>query len=246
MMIRSKALISFKTGASSAYIDGFCRIFGDDESFVREIILCANEVFEIYEDNCFLGGLCVLDVSIKSGYSLKTGAYIYGAFICESARGRGLFKQLCKHVFEFYQNEFYDFALTIPASKDLFPLYERLGFKTPIEGCVSILGDQSGVILPQEARLIDFDGDFNALYFMHIQNDMLIKDFDLFVHSLADFEIKYIEFNGARGYALLKDDDIIYASGSFIKYKTSKKGLLLPFGEEIFTDGALCDILFEI
>ncbi|MBO5375092.1 MAG: GNAT family N-acetyltransferase [Clostridia bacterium] len=239
-------MISFKTGASSEYINDFCRVFGDDEEFVCSVILCANEVFEIYEDNSFLGGLCVLDVSIKSGYSIKNGAYIYGAFICESARGRGLFKQLCEYVFEFYQNEFYDFALTIPASHDLFPLYERLGFKTAIEGCVSILGEACGVILPKEVTIIDFDDDFNLLYFLHIENDMLIKDFDLFKHTVADFEIKYIEFNGARGYALLKDDMIIYASGSFVEYKTSKKGLLLPFGEKICTEGALCDILFEI
>ena len=239
-------MISFKTGASKEYIDGFCRIFGDEVSFIHKVLGCANEVFEIYENNKFAGGLCVLDVSVKSGYSIKNGAYIYGAYICESARGRGLFRQLCDHVFDYYRNEFYDFALTIPASKELFPAYERLGFTSSLGGCVSIVGDDAYALLPENTEFFDFDGDYNSLYFMHIEKDMLIKDFDLFKRSVSDFDIKYIELNGERGYALLQDRALIYASAPFVQYKTAKKALVCPFTDVDFDNKVLCDILFEV
>lgn len=239
-------MISIKRGASKEYIDNFHLIFGDDLDFIRSVVLMANEVFEIYEDGNFLGGVCVFDVSIKNGFSIKSGAYIYGAYIIESARGRGLFRQLCDHVCEFYANEFYDFALTIPAKSDLFHVYERLGFDVPICGVISLTGEYTGIILPQGTSFRDFDGDFQALYFMHIQNDMLIKTFDLFKLSLDGFDIKYIEYNESLGYALFKGDALVYASGAFVTCSPKKKGLIRAFSELCIPQNLLCDILFEI
>ena len=66
-------MITFKNGASADYIDGFCRIFGDSKEFIHKIISVSNEVFEIYEDGTFCGGLCAIDVSIKVDNAIKTG-----------------------------------------------------------------------------------------------------------------------------------------------------------------------------
>ena len=80
---------------------------------------------------------------------------------------------------------------------------------------------------------------------MHIEKDSLIKDFDLFKKSVADFEIKYIEYEGERGYALLQDKALIFASAPFADYKVAKKALVCPF-TDVSVDGVLCDILFEV
>ena len=113
-------------------------------------------------------------------------------------------------------------------------------------GCVSIVGDDAYALLPENTEFFDFDGDYNSLYFMHIEKDMLIKDFDLFKRSVSDFDIKYIELNGERGYALLQDRALIYASAPFVQYKTAKKALVCPFTDVDFDNKVLCDILFEV
>jgi predicted acetyltransferase len=239
-------LITFKNGASAEYINGFCEIFGDSKEFVHKIISLSNEVFEIYEDGSFCGGLCAIDVSINIGNSIKSGAYIYGAFITEGARGRGLFRKLCEYVHSYYCDELYDFMMTVPADSSLFELYRGLGFEHSLNGVVSLCGDTTAVILPQGAEFSDFDGDYSSLYFMHIQNDSLIKTYDIFKQSVCDFDIKYITFEGKRGYALFDGDALIFASGDFVKYVSAKKGLLMKITDFTVPKGVLCDILFEI
>lgn len=238
-------MISFKRTASSAYIEGFHQIFGDDYEFIKKIISLSQDVFEIYENDTFCGGLCAIELSIKTDYTIKSGIYIYGAFICESARGRGLFGKLCAHVCEFYADNFYDFIFTIPANNSLFPLYEHLGFDTPLDGVISLTGEKTAVILPQGTLISDFDGNYNELYFIHIQNDMLIKTYDLFKYSVSDFDIKYLSYNGKRGYALFKDGTLVLASGEFAKSRCARKGLLKKF-TDFELPQLLCDALFEI
>ena len=239
-------MITFKNGASSEYIDGFCNIFGDSKEFVHKIISLSNEVFEIYEDGAFCGGLCAIDVSLNIGNSIKSGAYIYGAFICERARGRGLFRKLCEYVHAYYCEELYDFMMTIPADSSLFELYHGLGFTHQLNGVISLCGDTTAVILPQDVEFSDFDGDFGALYFMHIQNDDLIKTYDIFKQSVCDFDIKYIDFGTERGYALFDSDALVFASGKFVKNATAKKGALMKITDFEVPKSVLCDILFEI
>ena len=135
-------MITFKNGASAEYVDGFCKIFGDSKEFVHKIISISNEVFEIYEDGVFCGGLCAIDVSIRVDNAIKSGAYIYGAFICESARGRGLFRKLCEYVHAYYCEELYDFMMTIPANASLFELYKGLGFGHYLDGVVKLHKDE--------------------------------------------------------------------------------------------------------
>lgn len=239
-------MITFKNGASAEYIDGFCKIFGDSKEFVHKIISISNEVFEIYEDGVFCGGLCAIDVSIKVDNAIKSGAYIYGAFICESARGRGLFRKLCEYVHAYYCEELYDFMMTIPANASLFELYKGLGFGHYLDGVVSLCGDTTAVILPQGTEFSDFDDDFSSLYFIHIQNDNLIKTYDIFKQSVCDFDIKYISLGDKRGYALFEGDALIFASGDFVRYASAKKGLLMKITDFDTPEDMLCDILFEI
>lgn len=240
-------MISFKTGASSNYIKGYCQEFGDSEEFLRTVLKCSNEVFEIYEDGVFCGGACVLDVSIVNNYTLKTGAYIYGAFICEKMRGKGLFRQLCAHIHEHYVQEFYDFILTIPASEDLFPLYERLGFSMPVYGSVSMTPRILRPKLPADIKFREFDGNYNDLYLLHISSKEVIKDFDFFVASVEDFDIKYIYHGDEKGYAIFRNGRLIFVSASFAEHIVEKKGLICPITDDFFVpDGLLCDFLFEV
>ncbi|MBQ8739224.1 MAG: hypothetical protein IJZ04_06975 [Clostridia bacterium] len=240
-------MISVRQGVTDNYRNGFFSVFGDGYDFIDKITGTASEIFEIYDGERFCGGLCIFDVSLKHGYSIKSGAYIYGAFILPSERGRGLFKHLIGYVREFYENEFYDFLLTIPAEASLFSLYEGLGFTATASGVISLLGDETSIILPQGASLEDFDGDFKSLYFIHIESDTLVKTFDIFKASVDDFEIKYLTQAEKRiGYALFDGDILVYASGKGVLYSGAKKGLLMPLTDFDCPNCLLCDILFEI
>lgn len=240
-------MISVTQGVTDNYRGGFHSVFGDDYDFIDKVINASSEVFEIYDDDKFCGGLCVFDVSFKHGYSIKSGAYIYGAFIVESERERGLFKELLAYVREFYANEFYDFLLTIPADASLFSLYEGLGFTSSVDGVISLLGDETSIILPQGATLEEFDGDFQSLYFTHIESDSIVKTFDIFKASIDGFEIKILTSNGVKiGYALFDGDFLAYASGKGVICKGAKKGLLMKITDFECPQNLLCDILFEI
>jgi hypothetical protein len=238
-------LISFKTGASSEYIDGFHNVFGDNYDFINKIIGVSGNVFEIYDDSAFCGGLCVFDISLKVYNEIKTGAYIYGAFILESKRGCGYFKLLLDHVSDFYANEFYDFVLTIPAKSELFSLYEHLGFTDTAYGVISVLGEETKLSLPSDTAIEAFDGDFFRLYFMHVENDGILKIFDLFKCSVEDFEIKYISHGQSEGYALFDNGKLIFASADFANYEKKKKGLIKKLTAFDVPNDFLCDVLFE-
>ncbi len=239
-------MITFKNGASSEYIDGFCRIFGDKRDFATFVIGSAQNVIEIYEDNIFCGGACLFDISIKSEFGLKSGSYIYGAFIVENARGRGLFKKLCAYIHSYCQDEFYDFILTIPATKELFSTYKRLGFTIEVQGLNSLLGEVSITRTPKGTEYTSFDGNYQDLYRLHIANDYLIKDFDLFKKTIKDFEVKILSKDGVRGYALYSNGVRMYVSAPFVGYKPAKKALIMPITDISVPDGMLCDMLFEI
>lgn len=239
-------MISVKRGASSNYREGFHTVFGDSYEFIDSILPYASEIFELYDEDIFCGGLCTFDATVKMGYSIRSGAYIYGAFICESARKKGLFKLLCDRVCEFYRNEFYDFVFTVPASRELFGLYEHLGFSLPLYGVIPLTDDSSAIILPQGVTFEDFDNDFKRLYSLHIKNDTLIKAYDFFKRSVSDFNIKYVKHGNETGYALFNDGMLLYASGAFVRFSGAKKGLLMPLTDFEPPKGLLCDILFEI
>ena len=239
-------MISIERGVSQQYKYEFHKIFGDDYDFIDTVTDISNEIFKIFDKNIFCGGLCVFDVNLKANSGIKKGAYIYGAFICEEFRKRGFFKILCDHVCDFYKNKSYDFIFTIPANENLFSLYEKLGFTNLLNGTISLTNKKTDVFIPKNSTFKAFDNNFENLYFIHTQNDILIKSFEFFKESIADFDIKYIFNNSKSGYALYKSNDIIYASGDFITHSTQKKGLLKKFSNFIVPQNLLCDVLLEI
>ena len=240
-------MITFKMGASSNYIKGYCKVFGDSEEFLRTVISRCTTVIEIYDDEVFCGGACLLEVSTTSDSSMSVGSYIYGAFICEEMRGRGYFRALCTEIYKL-SYETYDFILVIPATEELFPVYEKFGFTIPVKGCIPITTPlRPKPKLPPDIHFRDFDGNYDTLYFMHICSNEITKDFNLFISTVEDFDIKYIYHGDEKGYALFNNGRLVYICASFAKYKLEKKGLIMPITSEFSaSENLTCDILFEV
>ena len=240
-------MISFKMGASSNYVKGYCKVFGDSEEFLRTVISRSTNVIEIYDDGAFCGGACLLEVSITGDSSIDVGAYIYGAFVCKEMRGRGYFRELCAQIYR-WAYEMYNFILVIPATEELFPVYERFGFSVPVNGAIPITTPlRPKPSLPKDIRFKDFDGDYNSLYFMHICSNEVTKDFNLFVSTVEDFDIKYIYHGDDEGYALFNNGRLVYICADFARYKPIKKGLIMPLTDGFSVpENLMCDILFEV
>ena len=222
----------------SSYRELFHKEFKDTYDFIDGILEVCDKVFEIYDGSLFIGGFCTFNVSIEN----HLGAYIYGVVIDEKYRGRGYFRKLLDEAKRFYASKGYDFLITVPADKDLFEMYKKLGFSEILQGAISILGKEREILVPENKEFYPFDGDFERLYSLHKKNDILIKERGFFEKSVSDFEIKYTD----DGYALFDNGNLIYLSCSGEKNEKSPKATLMFLKEFEVPKNILCDILLEI
>ncbi len=229
------------------YAELFHNTFGDSYEFINKIISVSDKVFEFKKNGETVSGVCTFEVDIKYGGSLLKGAYIYGAATDKEYRNCGYFSKICREVYDFYASRGFDFLMTVPASKELFSLYEHMGFDTRANGVISLCSDKTSVILPEECKFFEFDGDFDRLYSLHLENDILIKSKEVFIVSVSDLEIKYIRNRNNCGYALFDGGKMAFASLSGTKYESAEKACFRFIGEKkTLPDGLLCDVLFEI
>ncbi|MGM9645130.1 MAG: GNAT family N-acetyltransferase [Eubacteriales bacterium] len=236
-----------KVCRNSGYAELFHDTFGDSYEFINKIISVSDKVFELKKDKKTVSGICTFEVGIKYGGSLLKGAYIYGAATDKEYRTHGYFSKICREVYDFYASRSFDFLMTVPASKQLFSLYEHMGFDVRANGVISLCSDKTSVILPEECEFFEFDGDFDRLYSLHLENDILIKSKEVFIVSVSDLKIKYIRNKSDCGYALFDGGKMVFASLCGTKYESAEKACFRFIGEKkALPEGLLCDILFEI
>lgn len=231
--------------------DGYAKLFhntfGDSYKFINKIISVADKVFELIKDKKTVSGVCTFCVRIKYGASFLQGAYVYGAATDKEYRTQGYFSKICREVYDFYASKGFDFLMTVPASRELFSLYEHMGFDVRANGVISLCSDKTSVILPDKCEFFDFDGDFDRLYSLHLANDILIKEKKVFIASMSDFSIKYVKNENGLGYALFDEDKMVFASIKDAKYQSAEKACFRFIGKKrALPEKLLCDVLFEI
>ncbi|MBO5212107.1 MAG: GNAT family N-acetyltransferase [Clostridia bacterium] len=235
-------MITFKIGKNPLYEKLYFEVFGDREEFISQI--CdTSTVVSVYDGDAFCGGACLFDVSVN-GFS---GAYLYAVCVNTNMRGKGYASALINYIKEYCVKGGYSFILTVPAEKGLFSYYKRLGFTNICYGAISLTGESTQIITPCDVYFEDFDGDFQRLYGLHLENDTIIKPFTVFKLSLDGLNVKYAFSDTASGYCVFKGEECVFASISGTAYKACEKALVMITDENfVFPNGTLCDLLFEI
>ena len=103
--------------------------FGDDDEFISNFFklgfsparsLCATE------SDTVLGMLYWFDMAYKN----KKIAYIYGVATGKAFRGRGIASEMMKKAHDILKSQDYEAIALVPAKKELFTFYEKLGYRT--------------------------------------------------------------------------------------------------------------------
>ena len=107
----------------------WCKIFGDSKEFADfAFTLCdKNDIF-ILRDNEDIAAMLMAGIEVF--VDNKKGFYIYGVCTHESYRNKGYAKQLIEYSCKEKLTQGYTFAITQPATEELFGFYEKLGFNS--------------------------------------------------------------------------------------------------------------------
>lgn len=102
-------------------------VFGDNKEDIEKFLNCYSKDIIIYEkNNTIISMLTMLSVSMGN----KKGRYIYAVATDSEYRGRGYATQLLKYAEDYIKKQGEEFAVLVPAEKELFGFYEKLGYKT--------------------------------------------------------------------------------------------------------------------
>ncbi|MDD4773017.1 MAG: GNAT family N-acetyltransferase [Eubacteriales bacterium] len=199
------------------------RVFGDPDEYIhafyrsfdnRGNVFCAAERPDgIHitsgpppEDGEIVGLVNRVPLRLILGDKIYQGYYIYAGCVDPSRRGRGIYRDLMQAA---ERNT--PFTVLIPADKDLFDMYRRLGYTEtqdtpfPFDTAKERLGD---------INTGPFDGDYDELYRLYLmaQGDRFIKDKGFFVFTVSEFaargKIFYItDTHGSRrGYMIYSEN----------------------------------------
>ena len=109
-----KALWKQAFGDTDAFIDGFFRT-GFNPWRCRCVYVEDKPVSVVYWFDCL--------------WQNKPVAYLYAIATDKAYRGQGLFRQLLQNTHEYLADCGYVGAVLVPAEKDLFAMYEKLGYQ---------------------------------------------------------------------------------------------------------------------
>lgn len=108
--------------------------FGDEEALIRAFWQALGQkirVFAAYEGSVPVSMLCALPTTLidDAGEGFPA-AYLYAVCTAPQYRGRGLCAALMAYAEEALRKDGCCFAALVPSSKELFRLYEKLGYQT--------------------------------------------------------------------------------------------------------------------
>lgn len=195
-------------------------IFGDGEDFIRRFYAIPDvKVYTQYDGDT----LCGMVNRVPITYGNHTGGYIYAACTRPEYRGHGIFRQLLKEAESDMQ-----FMMLIPAEKDLYEMYRKLGYDNTAYSKFPFTTDTvSGFTIP-------FDGDYNRLYGIYVQNsgkNEFIKPFGMFQLALREFAEKNMIYYNC-------------STDGFIIYETKGKNIFKIY-DLYCKNNIICDTIDE-
>lgn len=169
------------------------------------------------EDSHCAGMLCTFTVSLNGA----RGAYIYAVCTRRRYRGMGVMRALITAVLGILRSRGMSFAFLVPARREYFPMYEKLGFDVCVPGlsgtpgCGGVrtaVGHEEFDALRQTA----FDGDFDRLYSLYLSSPQVspTKGKALFRLSLEEYADGGICYTRAGGDDAEPDGYVIFEPNS--------------------------------
>ena len=169
------------------------------------------------EDSHCAGMLCTFTVSLNGA----RGAYIYAVCTRRRYRGMGVMRTLLTAVLGILRSRGMSFAFLVPARREYFPMYEKLGFDVCVPGLSGTPGCggvRTAVGIEDFAALrpTAFDGDFNRLYSLYLSSPQAspMKGKALFRLSLEEYADGGICYTRAGGNDAELDGYVIFEPNS--------------------------------
>lgn len=169
------------------------------------------------EDSHCAGMLCTFTVSLNGA----RGAYIYAVCTRRRYRGMGVMRALITAVLGILRSRGMLFAFLVPARREYFPMYEKLGFDVCVPGLSGTPGC-GGVRTAVGQEEFDalcptaFDGDFDRLYSLYLSSPQVspMKGKALFRLSLEEYADSGICYTRAGGDDAEPDGYVIFEPNS--------------------------------
>lgn len=169
------------------------------------------------ENSHCAGMLCTFDVSLNGA----RGAYIYAVCTRRRYRGMGVMRALITAVLGILRSRGMSFAFLVPARREYFPMYEKLGFDVCVSGLSGTPGCggvRTAVGIEDFAALrpTAFDGDFDRLYSLYLSSPQAspMKGKALFQLSLEEYADGGICYTRAGGDDAEPDGYVIFEPNS--------------------------------
>ena len=169
------------------------------------------------ENSHCAGMLCTFTVSLNGA----RGAYIYAVCTRRRYRGMGVMRTLLTAVLGILRSRGMSFAFLVPARREYFPMYEKLGFDVCVPGLSGTPGCggvRTAVGIEDFAALrpTAFDGDFDRLYSLYLSSPQVspTKGKALFRLSLEEYADGGICYTRAGGDDAEPDGYVIFEPNS--------------------------------
>ena len=169
------------------------------------------------ENSHCAGMLCTFNVSLNGA----RGAYIYAVCPRRRYRGLGVMRALLTAVLGILRSRGMSFAFLVPARREYFPMYEKLGFDVCVPGLSGTPGCggvRTAVGIEDFAALrpTAFDGDFDRLYSLYLSSPQAspMKGKALFRLSLEEYADGGICYTRAGGDDAEPDGYVIFEPNS--------------------------------
>lgn len=169
------------------------------------------------ENSHCAGMLCTFDVSLNGA----RGAYIYAVCTRRRYRGMGVMRALITAVLGILRSRGMSFAFLVPARREYFPMYEKLGFDVCVPGLSGTpgCGGVRTAVGHEEfdaLRPTAFDGDFDRLYSLYLSSPQAspMKGKALFRLSLEEYADGGICYTRAGGDDAEPDGYVIFEPNS--------------------------------
>ena len=169
------------------------------------------------EDSHCAGMLCTFTVSLNGA----RGAYIYAVCTRRRYRGMGVMRTLLTAVLGILRSRGMSFAFLVPARREYFPMYEKLGFDICVPGLSGTpgCGGVRTAVGHEEfdaLRPTAFDGDFDRLYSPYLSSPQAspMKGKALFRLSLEEYADGGICYTRAGGNDAEPDGYVIFEPNS--------------------------------
>lgn len=232
--------------------EGLCFRLPENEAEIKEIIKCQSEIFkdgEAFYDDLYIeighkntvaafndgevaGAVNFPAISFPTKEMSYTGGYIFAAWVKPEYRGRGVFRRLMESAEDIMRSRGYAFALVVPETEALFPMYEKFGYTEKVENGFPYASNRE---ILREYNPTD---DVYMIWKVYSKtHDMFAKDMEFFNHVMRDSE------ENGRFFAIAKNGYIVYSpryDGNIIVWDRMERGALVDSGKR--KTRALCKI----